>query len=110
MKNFISCGDYMEVTLAAAIVSGAGLLTNDTFGVASKSGAIGDKVNVALEGVFELPKATGAISQGAKVYWDNTAKNITTTAMGNKLVGVCMAAVLSGDTKVQVRLMDAPHV
>lgn len=100
----------MEVTLAAAIVSGAGLLVVDTFGVASKSGEIGDKVNLALEGVFSLAKAGVAISQGAKVYWDNTAKLITNVAMGNKLVGVAFEACLIGDAECKVRLMDAPHV
>ncbi|HIJ46081.1 MAG TPA: DUF2190 family protein [Rhodospirillaceae bacterium] len=32
-------------------------------------------------GVFELPKAIGAIAQGAKVYWDNTNKGHDAAAM-----------------------------
>lgn len=110
MKNFVQPGNFMTVTLAAAIVSGAGLLVVDTFGVAAKSGAIGEEIELALEGVFTLPKAGVALDQGEKVYWDNTAKNITDVAMGNKLVGVCFKSELLAATTVQVRLMDAPHV
>lgn len=110
MKNFIQPGEYMEVTLAAAIVSGAGLLVVDTFGFATKSGEIGDKVNLALEGVFSHAKAGVALAQGEKVYWDNAAKLVTNVAMGNKLIGVAFAASLIGDANAIVRLMDAPAV
>lgn len=110
MKNFMQDGDFMEVTLAAAIISGAGLLVVDTFGFATKSGGIGDKVNIALEGVFEHAKAGVAITQGAKMYWDNTAKVLTNVAMGNKLIGVAFEAALIGDATAKVRLMDAPAV
>lgn len=110
MKNFIQDGDYMEVTLAAAIVSGAGLLVVDTFGFATKSGGIGDKINIALEGVYEHAKAGVAITKGTKMYWDNTAKVLTSVAMGNKLIGVAFDDALIGDAKAKVRLMDAPAI
>lgn len=105
MKNFIQPGEMIEVTLAAAAVSGEAALIGSLFGVASKSGAIGEKIAYALEGVFELPKVTADVmAQGAKVYWDNTAKKLTTTAMSNSLVGVAFAAAGNGDTKVLCRL------
>ena len=104
MKNYIQPGEYMEVTLAAAIVSGAGLLVVDTFGFATKSGGIGDLVNFALTGVFEHAKAGVALAQGEKVYWDNTAKLLTNVAMSNKLIGVAAEAALIGAANARVRL------
>jgi predicted RecA/RadA family phage recombinase len=45
---------------------------------------------------------TGAV--GAKVYWDNTAKEITTTASGNTPVGVLTEAKTNGPVLASVRL------
>jgi len=104
MKNFIQPGYSMEIVAGAALASGEGVLTNDTFGVATKAAAIGESVIVDLKGVFELPKAAVAISQGAKVYWDNAAKNITNVAMGNTLVGVAHVGALLGDAKIKALL------
>src|SRR5262245_30009453 len=52
-------------------------------------------------GVCTLAKATGAITAGARVHSDNTAKNVTTTASGNWLIGAATAAAASGDTNRQ---------
>ena len=51
-----------------------------------------------------MPKATGAVSQGAKLYWDNTNKVLTTTASGNTIVGVAAEAALSGDANAKILL------
>ena len=58
----------------------------------------------AISGVFSVPKASGAITQGALLYWDDTAENLTTTASGNTLVGVAAAAAASGDATVPLLL------
>ncbi len=105
MKNFVQSGNV--VTLPAptgGVLSGGGMLVGSLFGVAAYDAAQGAEVECALTGIFDLPKATGAITVGAKVYWDNTAKNVTTTASGNSLIGVAAAAAASGDTTVRVRL------
>jgi predicted RecA/RadA family phage recombinase len=46
-------------------------------------------------------KAVGAIAQGAKLYWDNTAKVFTTTASSNPYMGRVRQAALSADTEVE---------
>lgn len=46
-------------------------------------------------------KGSGAINQGAKVYWDNSAKVITTTSGGNTYFGRCRTSALSADTEVE---------
>jgi len=104
MKNFVQQGNTLTFTAAASVTSGDGVLSGALFGVASTSAATGEDFEAALTGVFDLPKATGAISKHAKVYWDNTAKKITTTASGNTLVGAATQAAASGDATARVRL------
>lgn len=106
MKNFVKPGEMIEHTLAGtACVSGDGRLIGDLFGVATKDGAIGEAVNFALEGVYNLPKVTAdVIAIGVKLYWDDTAKKITTTAASNKIVGSAHSVAGNGVTTVDVRL------
>lgn len=106
MKNFIQDGKTITVTLAAAILSGAAMLIGALVGVACTDGAIGDKVAFNLEGVYTLPKAVGAVSQGAILYWDDTAKVVTTSSASgaNFKIGHAFAAALSGDATLPVKL------
>ena len=60
-------------------------------------------------GVVDGKKTAGDTpAVGALLYWDNTAKSLTTTASGNKRVGVAVKAALAGDATVRVRLDGAP--
>lgn len=104
MKNWIQPGDIVTMVATAAVNSGDGLIVGTLFGVAMSTAAIDTDVEIAVTGVVVLPKAIGAITQGAKVYWDNTAKNITTTATANTLIGCVLVAVANGDATAQVRL------
>jgi len=107
MKNYVQPGEYIEVTLAAAAVSGQGMLVGSMFGIAAKSGAIGELVNLALEGVFEHAKEAEALAVGDLVYWNDTNKTLTTTVGTNKLIGVAVKANLIGDATGTVRLNSA---
>lgn len=107
MKNFVQPG--VNLTLAAPYdrTSGTGALIGSLFGVAMNDVDSGDDGVFVTEGVFDLAKAASqAWTVGAKVYWDNTAKACTTTASGNTLIGVAVAAVGSGagETIGRVRL------
>ena len=104
MRNWIQPGDTVTVVAPVAVTSGDGLLVGALFGVAISTAAIGANVEMLTEGVVDLPKAAVAITQGAKVYWDNTAKNVTTTSAGNTLIGCAIVAVTVGDGTVRVRL------
>lgn len=104
MKNYIQEGCRVKLAAPYAVLSGAGALVGTLFGVAIKDLANAEEGEFQLEGVFELAKASGAITQGAKVYWDNTAKNLTTTAMSNTLVGVAIVAAGMSDATAIVRL------
>lgn len=107
-KNFIQDGDILEFTApAGGVVSGNGYKIGDIFVVASVSAAAGALFNGDTEGVFALPKAaTITPAQGVKLYWDDTNKNVTTTASGNTLIGTHASAVAAGasDATIKVRL------
>jgi predicted RecA/RadA family phage recombinase len=48
-----------------------------------------------------FPKATGtAMAPGDKLYWDNTAFNVTKTVGTNTRCGMCVEAALAADTSV----------
>lgn len=104
-QNFIQDGDVMPVILSGTVASGDGVLVGDTVGVALNSGVSGDTIQVAICGVYELPKASGAVSQGTKLYWDSSVKNVTTTASSNKQIGIAFSSAASGDATVQVKLL-----
>lgn len=107
MKNFVQDGKIINVTLAADLASGAALVVGAMVGVAVAGGKNGDtNVAVQLFGVFTLNKAAGAVSQGAILYWDDTAKNVTTNSNSgaNLKIGYAWAAALTGDATIPVTL------
>jgi predicted RecA/RadA family phage recombinase len=107
VKNYIQEGDRIALAAPYAVSSGGGALIGAVFGVAVTDLANAEVGTFVLDGVFTLPKATGAATLGAKAYWDNTNKNITATVGSNTLVGVFVAAYASGDTTANVRLNGA---
>ncbi|MBL0318152.1 MAG: DUF2190 family protein [Alphaproteobacteria bacterium] len=103
-KNFVQEGKALNYTAGADILSGDFVLIGTIGGIAKTAIANGKVGAVHITGIFNVAKATGAITQGAKLYWDNTNKVLTTTASGNTIVGVAAAAALSGDATVAILL------
>jgi len=86
------------------IASGDALIVG-IFGIAVYSSADGDPVELSTAGVFQLPKASAAVlTFGARVAWDNTAKEVTTPAAGRFPIGVAVEVAGNGVTSVAVRL------
>ena len=106
MKNHIQKGDIITVPApAGGIAAGEGAIIGNIFGVAAYSAAEGDPLELATTGVYKLPKATAAVlTVGARVAWDNTAKNINVPGAGRFPVGVATEAAGNGVTGVAVRL------
>jgi predicted RecA/RadA family phage recombinase len=104
MAEFKQDGDKWDYTPGSAVAVGAVVVLNDTIAVADRPIAANTLGAVAVEGVFELPKATGAIGQGAVVYWDSTNSNVTTTATGNKRAGKAAKAADSADASAWVAI------
>ena len=109
MKTYVQPGNTITLTAPYAVASGDGLLVGSIFGVASGTAALGETVEAALTGVYDLKKvASQAWAAGDKVYWDNTAKEATKTTTSNTLIGVAVVAVAggAGDTIGRVRLNE----
>jgi len=100
--NFIHDGNSIDYTPAGDVV-----IQNDLVGIAKQPIAAGVPGALAVVGVFEVPKPTGAgtaIAVGAKVYWDATNSQATGTATGNTYMGKAIAAAGDDDATVRVRL------
>jgi predicted RecA/RadA family phage recombinase len=108
MENYICEGERMQVILTAPAMSGDVLVIGSKVCVAMTSGGVGDVIIVMNEGVFEISKATGAITQGQKLYYNVSQSTITTAASGNVFAGYAYKDALSGDATAQVLLVDNP--
>lgn len=106
MNNYVQHGSTLtHVVAGAPVVSGQALLVGSLFGICSTAQAVGEEVELALVGVYTLPKTvTDTPSAFALAYWDDTAKEVTTTSTDNTLIGVFAKAAGNGDTVAQVRL------
>ena len=106
MQNYVQRGENVTMAIpAGGLLAGQAYLNGYLFGVASVGGAEGAEDEFVTVGVFDLPKKAGDTpAVGARLYWDATAKNLTTTASGNTRVGVALKAALSADATVRIRL------
>ena len=105
--QFIHDGKSIDYTPGADVAAGDVVVQNDLLGVAKLDIAANTLGALAVTGVFDVPKATGAgtaIGAGAKVYWNATAKQATTTATGNKYLGKTIKAAVDADATVRIRL------
>lgn len=106
MKTYIQRGEAVTVTAPANVTSGAGVLVGALFGVALVDAASGASVDIQTEGVVTLPKASGAINEGVRVFWDSTNSNVTTTTTSNFCIGWAVGPgnYGSGATTINVKL------
>jgi predicted RecA/RadA family phage recombinase len=108
MKNFLQPGDCIDlVAPAGGVTAGTPLLMGSILVVPTTTAAATVAFVGCVTGVFSVTKADSqAWTVGAKIYWDDTAKNFTTTATSNTLVGFAVEAVAStaGLTTGKVRL------
>jgi predicted RecA/RadA family phage recombinase len=105
MKNKVQSGKVVTVSAPYAVSSGQGVQVGSLFGVASCDAANGAFVEIDRTGVFDITALTADTgAQGAKVYWDNTARRLTTTATSNTLVGCLTSAKGGSDVTARVLL------
>jgi len=97
MKNYVQPGNTITLIAPYAVASGDGLLVGSIFGIAAGAAALGEPVETALVGVFDITKVgSQAWTVGAKVYWDDTNKRTTNVATSNTLIGVAVEALWRG--------------
>lgn len=106
--KFVQPGDCITLTApTGGVVAGLAYLIGNLLVVALATVAQTLPFVGCAEGVHSVVKAgTQAWTEGAIVYWDNTAKNFTTVATANYRAGVAVAAVGAGagETTGLVRL------
>jgi predicted RecA/RadA family phage recombinase len=111
MKSYVQGGDVVDATAPYDRLSGQGALIGTMFGVATYDVLSGVKGEFAIEGVHDLTRTTGsstAWTEGAAIYWDDSAKAITKTSSANKLIGVGILP-LPGDSDVKGRVRLNGH-
>jgi len=111
-QNYIQCGDTIDyvipssTTIVAGQVIGMGV---GLVGVALSGGTEGEKIAVAREGVFYVPKLTTTgetFAVGAQVFYDTTANKATiVNTSPNRYIGCAVEAVAQADTEVKVVLI-----
>lgn len=109
MKNFVQEGEVLNYTVpnATSITSGDIVVVGDLVGVAAKSGEAEDKIAVNLEGVFELPKVAGALTQGQKVYVVNGEITADDDNGGNVFAGWAFEAAENAAETALVKLKQS---
>lgn len=119
LKGFYDSADPIDFTAAADLSSGDVVVLEDRAGVVLNDVATGE-TGVAIVGTdvrgVEMPKATGAIAKGAKLYWDEDGNPVTgaagsgavtTTATANIYLGYAAEAAASGDELAVVELTNS---
>lgn len=77
-------------------------------GVAEATIPAGDLGAVRVEGVFIMPAAAAEVyAVGAALYWDATAKQITSTATGNTLAGWAVEPKAASAAEVKIKIGGA---
>lgn len=105
MKTFVQPGLSVPLPMPYDRTSGLGVLVGVLFGVVAVDALTGVTAEVAVNGVFDITKeAPLVIAVGARVFWDNTNKRVTTTATANVAIGHAVVAAASADTIARVRL------
>lgn len=109
MLNFISPGDRIVVeNAAAAVTSGTPVVLGSKLIIPVTDGVEGGSYAAMTSGVFELPKAAVAVSQGATLYWNETNSVVTTDGVGNLFIGYAFASALAADSTVYTMIDDNP--
>lgn len=108
MNNFVQVGEQLRFTADADRASGEAFVLGAYFLISTTAVKAGQEGVGRRVGVVRLPKATGAVTQFQKLYWDATNKVVTTTATGNRLIGGATLPHASGDATVEVCLTGQP--
>jgi predicted RecA/RadA family phage recombinase len=104
MKNFVEKGETITLLLIAyALVSGQIVEVGAMSGISAGNYKIGENAVINLCGVYNVPKISGAVTLGQKLY-SNAAGSATVTVGTNVFLGYAYTAQAAGDATVQVLL------
>ena len=99
-------GKVIDVTAPHDIKVGDVVVMGDLIGVANVTAQTGELLGLSVSGVFQMTaKSDDIIEVGNKLYWDDTAKELTLTADSNTFVGVATTAKADVAGVVSVRMV-----
>jgi predicted RecA/RadA family phage recombinase len=106
LENYSQPGEVVTLTApTGGVVSGTAYLIGSLIVVALITVAETLSFTGQVAGVVTHAKVSAqAWTEGAKVYWDDTAKNFTTTSSGNTLAGVAAAVAANPSATGKIRL------
>ena len=106
MENYDQEGEVVPFTApTGGVVSGTAYLIGSLVVVALVTAAETVMFSALVKGVVTHAKVSAqAWTEGVKLYWDDTAKNFTTTSGGNTLCGVAAAAAANPSATGKIRL------
>lgn len=107
MTNYVQEGKILTLVAPYTVTSGQGALVGTIFGVATGDITSAASGEFMTQGVFDLTKDTSVFAAGDRVYWDNSAKKVSSTATANTLIGRAARAALTGDATGRVILSVA---
>jgi predicted RecA/RadA family phage recombinase len=110
--RYIEEGSTVDYTPTADVSAGQVVVQGNLIGVAKRPLPAGQLGSLAVEGVFDFPKATGAgsgIAAGTTAYWNVAASIATpdqaTGGVENVLIGkVVGTGAADADTVVRIRM------
>ena len=111
--RYLYRGDMIDYVPEADVAAGEIVIVNDLLGIAKldiKAGTLGA---LSLSGVYEVTKATGAVTSiafGKNAYWTGTVATTAaddgaeTNPVAYRFLGKVVHAAAENDTTVRVRL------
>jgi predicted RecA/RadA family phage recombinase len=103
MASYVSQGDILDHTPSSAVAAGEVVVIGAIIGVAPRPIAANALGSLAVEGVFEMPVATGATgAQGSAINW--YAVSGVAHASTGVAAGKLAKPRLVGDTTVHVNV------
>lgn len=111
MRNYISSGETLTLPAPdGGAESGVPFKIGGLLAVPKANAPAGVRVACQMAGHMTLPKATGsAWDHGTPLFWNNSAKKVTTSDTGNIFVGYATAPAASGDTEGELLKINAPY-
>lgn len=104
---FIHRGDYIDHIPTMNLPLGAVVVLGALIGIAHRPIPAGALGSLALEGVFDVPVATGTNAEvGTQLFWDATTQVATINADSgtNPPLGVAVRAIAATDSQARLRL------
>jgi len=117
--RFVHDGESIDYTPGSAVDAGQVVVQSGVVGIAKLDIAASALGALALTGIFDVVKVSGAITAGAAVYWDADGNPVggtagsgaaTTTSTANTFMGWAVKAAAETDTTVRMVLFGSPAV